>query len=122
MDAANSAATSMTLGYPLPLTPIQNGTSTFMAKRTVQVRTHDNLLELLANGESPAWVIAAEKGQQLTNVQVINWSGTQMIDAVFDPASPRRDDGRLILRYFDAHFVNCNVQFDGQNPVRYIEG
>lgn len=93
-----------------------------MAKRTVQVRTHDNLLELLANGESPAWVIAAEKGQQLTNVQVINWSGTQMIDAVFDPASPRRDDGRLILRYFDAHFVNCNVQFDGQNPVRYIEG
>jgi hypothetical protein len=93
-----------------------------MARLTVQVRTHDSLLELLANGESPAWVIAGDRVPRITNVQFINWDGTQMIEGVFDPVSPRREDGRLVLRSFDAHIVNCRVTFDGQNPVRYIEG
>ncbi|PLZ93638.1 hypothetical protein CEN44_02700 [Fischerella muscicola CCMEE 5323] len=34
--------------------------------------------------------------------------------------SYRRDDGRLVVKFLDAHIVNCSVQFDGQNPVRYI--
>lgn len=44
-----------------------------------------------------------------------------MIEGLFDPASPRREDGRLILCFFDAKIVNCNIEFEGQNPVRYIE-
>jgi hypothetical protein len=91
-------------------------------KLSVQVRTHDNLLELLASGESPAWVIAGDRVPRITNVQVVNWDGTQMIEGVFDPESRRREDGRLVLRFFDAHIANCRVAFDGQNPVRYIDG
>ena len=93
-----------------------------MPKLTVQVRARDNLMKLLAAGESPAWVISADKEPLLTNVQVVNWDGTQRIKAVYDPASSRREDGRLVLRFFDGRIVNCDVQFDGQNPVRYIEG
>jgi hypothetical protein len=94
---------------------------TAMPKLTVQVRTRDNLLELLARGESPAWVISADREQHLSHVQVVNFEGTQMIEGVFDRnASVRRDDERLVLRFLDGRIVNCKVQFDGQNPVRYI--
>jgi hypothetical protein len=87
----------------------------------LQVRTHDNLLELLAQSESAAWVVAKEKIEKVAHVQVVNFEGTQMIDAVFDRnASYRRDDGRLVVKFLDGRIINCNVQFDGQNPVRYI--
>ena len=45
-----------------------------------------------------------------------------MIEGVFDPESLRREDGRLVLRFFDARIVKCRAAFDGQNPVRYIDG
>jgi hypothetical protein len=93
-----------------------------MPKRTVQVRTHDDLRDLLAAAESPAWVISDDGEQQITHVQVVNFEGTQMIEGVFDRnASTRRDDGRLVLRFLDGRIVNCRVQFDGQNPVRYLD-
>jgi hypothetical protein len=44
-----------------------------MPKLTVQVRTRDNLLELLAACESPAWVVAEGREAELTHVQVINF-------------------------------------------------
>ncbi len=92
-----------------------------MPKLMLQVRTHDNLLELLAQSESAAWVVAEEKVETITHVQVVNFEGTQMIEAIFDRnASYRRDDGRLVIKFLDGHIVNCSVQFDGQNPVRYI--
>jgi hypothetical protein len=94
-----------------------------MPKLTVQVRTRDDLRDLLASGESPAWVISEERQQQVTHVQVVNFEGTQMIEGVLDRnGSGRRDDNRLILSLLDGRIVNCSVQFDGQNPVRYIEG
>ena len=90
---------------------------------TVQVRTRHNLLEVLAEGESPAWVIAPQRQAHIAHVQVVNWDGTQMVKGEFDPQSPRRTDGRLILRFLNACIVNCRVDFDGQerNPIRYIE-
>lgn len=92
-----------------------------MPKLTLQVRTHGNLLELLAQSESAAWVVAEEKVETITHVQIVNFEGTQMIEAIFDRnASYRRDDGRLAIGFLDGHIVNCSVQFDGQNPVRYI--
>jgi hypothetical protein len=89
----------------------------------VEVRTHDDLRDLLARGESPAWVIEEDRQQQITHVQIVNFEGTQMIDGAFDRnASGRRDDGCFVLRFLDGRIVNCRVQFDGQNPVRYIQG
>ncbi|NLF70163.1 MAG: hypothetical protein GX575_14080 [Candidatus Anammoximicrobium sp.] len=92
------------------------------AKLVVQVRTHDNLLGLLASGQSPAWVIAGGRTPRITKVQVVKWDGTEIIEGVFDPESPRREDGRLVLRFFHAHLVNNREAFDGQNPVRYVDG
>jgi hypothetical protein len=45
-----------------------------------------------------------------------------MIEGAFDrAASHRREDGRLVVSFRDAHIVNCKVEFIGQNPVRLIE-
>jgi hypothetical protein len=94
-----------------------------MPKLTVQVRTRDDLRELLATGASPAWVIAEDREQFITHVQIANFDGTQMIEGVFDRhGSQRRDDGRLVLRFLDGKIVNCALAFDAQNPVRYFEG
>jgi hypothetical protein len=44
-----------------------------------------------------------------------------MIEGVFDRnASYRTEDGRLTLKFLDGRIVNCDIQFGGQNPVRYI--
>jgi hypothetical protein len=69
-----------------------------MEKLTLQVRTNDNLLDLLAKSESAAWVVAEDKIQKITHIQVVNFRGTQMIEGEFDrSASYRIEDGRLVL-------------------------
>ncbi|MEW6499818.1 MAG: hypothetical protein AB1589_46245, partial [Cyanobacteriota bacterium] len=93
-----------------------------MSKFIVQVRTRNNLLELLAKEESQAWIIAEDKIQQITHVQIVNFEGTQMIEGIFDQSTSwRRDDNRLVLKFQQGRIVNCQVKFDGQNPVRYLE-
>jgi XisH protein len=58
---------------------------------------------------------------EITHIQVVNFAGTQMIEGVFDRStSYRRDDGRLVVKFLDGRIINRSVQFDGQNPVRYI--
>jgi hypothetical protein len=93
-----------------------------VANITLQLRTRDNLLELLASGQSHACVVGADSESRITHVQIVNFGGTQMIEGVYDrAASHRREDGRLVVAFRDAHIVNCRVAFDGQNPVRLIE-
>lgn len=93
-----------------------------MPRLTLQVRTDDDLRELLTAQESPAWVVAEDKESHITHVQIVNFAGTQMIEGVFDRnGSQRRDDGRLVVRFLDGRIVNCRMEFDGRNPVRYIE-
>lgn len=92
-----------------------------MSKLILQVRTNDNLLDLLAKSESGDWVVADYKVHEITHIQIVNFAGTQMIEGVFDRnTNYRTDSGRLVIKFLDAHIVNCRVQFDGQNPVRYI--
>lgn len=87
---------------------------------TLQVRTHNNLLDLLALGESPAWKIDRKKEPKLAAVHIVNWIGTQRIEGTYDRAtSERRKDGRLIVRFTDGRIVNCKVRFS-RNPIRYI--
>jgi len=94
-----------------------------MPKVTVQVRTRVDLLELLAAGESPAWVVGEDRERTLTHVQVVNFDGTQMIEGVYDRnGSQRREDGDLVIRFLDGRIVNCRVEFAGRNPVHFIEG
>ncbi|MEB3212548.1 MAG: hypothetical protein VKL39_14405 [Leptolyngbyaceae bacterium] len=84
-----------------------------MPKLTLQVRTHDNLLELLAQSESAAWIVAEEKVGKITHVQIVNFEGTQMIEAIFDRNASYKDDNRLVIKFLDGHVVNCSMQFDG---------
>ena len=94
-----------------------------MPKLTVPERTRDNLLELLAAGESPAWVVAEDRERRLTHVQTDIFEGIQRIEGVHDRTGSRRPDkGRLVIRFLDGRIVNCGVDFNGQNPVRFIEG
>ncbi len=95
-----------------------------MPKLTLQVRTRDNLLELLSKNESGAWVVGKDKVQQITHVQVVNFDGTQMIEGVFDRNASHylvvKDKDRLVIKFLDGRIVNCNVEFKGENPVRYV--
>ena len=92
-----------------------------MPKVTLQVRTDNNLLELLSKEESGDWLVAKDRVQQITHIQVVNFEGTQMIEGIFDRnASKYIDDTRLVIKFLDGRIVNCNVEFSGRNPVRYV--
>ncbi len=95
-----------------------------MAKLTLQVRTKDNLLELLAKNETGDWKVGNQKIPKITHVQVVNFAGTQMIEGVFDRNESYyldpTNDNRFLVKFLDGRIVNCNVQFTSDNPVRYI--
>jgi hypothetical protein len=92
-----------------------------MQKLTVQVRTSDNLLELLKAQESGCWTVAQGKEKEISRVEIVNFDGSQRIEAIFNEnGSQRLEDGRLIMAFTDACIRNCNVVFDSRNPVRYV--
>jgi hypothetical protein len=92
-----------------------------MQKLTIQVRTSDSLLDLLKTQESGCWVVAQGKEQEITHVEIVNFDGSQRIEAVFNQNNSQRlEDGRLIIAFTDACIRNCNVSFDSRNPVRYV--
>ena len=93
-----------------------------MPKLILRLRTRHDLREILAAEESPAWRIADEKNEQITHVQIVAFDGKQMIEGVFDrTGSYRREDGDLVVKFLDGRIVNCHTEFDGRNPVRYLE-
>lgn len=93
-----------------------------MTKLTIQVRTRDNLLDLLKANRSGNWIVARGKELESTDVEIVNFDGTQKIEGTFDAANSfRLDDSRLAIAFTNACIRNCNISFDGQNPVRYLE-
>ncbi|MBF2016114.1 MAG: hypothetical protein IGS23_13095 [Rivularia sp. T60_A2020_040] len=92
-----------------------------MKKLIIQVRTADNLLDLLKTNKSGNWVVAQGKEQEITDVEIISFDGTQKIEGTFDiKNSFRLDDGRLVIGFTNACIRNCSISFDGRNPVRYF--
>jgi hypothetical protein len=95
-----------------------------MPKMTLQVRTRNNLLELLAKNESGAWVVGKSKVEQISHVQVVNFEGTQMIEGIFDRNSSFYTEefgqDRLVIKFLDGRIINCDIEFNGENPVRYV--
>ena len=64
----------------------------------VNVRTHDDLRDLLHNCESGNWVIGVTTGPSITMVRVFNWKMDQVLKGDFSRARSRRDArGRLII-------------------------
>jgi hypothetical protein len=92
-----------------------------MTKLIIQVRTADNLLDLLKANKSGNWVVAQGKEQEITDVEIVSFDGTQKIESTFDISNSfRLDDGRLAIGFTNACIRNCSISFDGQNPVRYF--
>jgi hypothetical protein len=92
-----------------------------MTKLIIQVRTADNLLDLLKANKSGNWVVAQGKEQEITDVEIVSFDGTQKIEGTFDITNSfRLDDGRLAIGFTNACIRNCSISFDGQNPVRYF--
>jgi hypothetical protein len=64
----------------------------------VNVRTHDDLRDLLRNRASGNWVIGVDTEPIITKVRVFNWDNNQVLKGDFDRARSRRDaDRRLII-------------------------
>jgi hypothetical protein len=92
-----------------------------MTKLIIQVRTADNLLKLLKAHKSGNWVVAQGKEQEITDVEIVGFDGTQKIEGTFDSENSfRLDDGKLIIAFTGACIRNCSISFDGRNPVRYF--
>jgi hypothetical protein len=92
-----------------------------MTKLIIQVRTSDNLLDLLKAHKSGDWVVAQGKEQEITDVEIVSFDGTQKIEGTFNAAnSLRLDDGKLVIAFTSGCIRNCSISFDGRNPVRYF--
>ena len=64
----------------------------------VNVRTDDDLRDLLRNRASGNWVIGVDTEPIITKVRVFNWDNNQVLKGDFDRARSRRDaDRRLII-------------------------
>ena len=87
-------------------------------RRTLRVRTDDDLLQVLAQQASTSWVVAKGMETEIAQVEIVNFAGTQMIEGDFDPASERESNGRLVARFTNGRIVNCQIDFGkSQNPV-----
>lgn len=92
-----------------------------MTRLIIQVRTADNLLDLLSDNKSGNWVVAQGREHEITDVEIVSFDGTQKIEGTFDTTNSfRLDDGRLVIAFTDARIRNCGISFDGRNPVRYF--
>ncbi|MBD1804089.1 hypothetical protein H6F98_01185 [Microcoleus sp. FACHB-SPT15] len=96
-----------------------------MPKLILQVRTKDNLLELLAKNQTGDWIVAKEKTHHITHIQVLNWEGTQMIEGIFDRNASYYltppNANRLLVKFLDGRIVNCKVKVGDPYALRYLE-
>jgi len=88
----------------------------------LQIRTKDNLNELLRHGSSPAWVIAEYRLANIKEVQIFQFDGKKVLKGVFSLEHSRRNsDGRLVVAFTDGVIENCDQKWIGQNPVKYLQ-
>jgi hypothetical protein len=99
----------------------RSSSSKLITKLIIQVCTADNLLDLLKAHKSGSWVVAQGKEQEITDVEIVSFDGTQKIEGTFNAASSfRLNDGRLVIAFTNACIRNCSISFDGRNPVQYF--
>ena len=72
----------------------------------VNVRTRDDLMDLLLNRASGNWVIGVDTEPSITKVRVFNWDNYQVFKGDYNRARSRRDgDGRLIIAV-----IKCRIE------------
>jgi hypothetical protein len=86
----------------------------------LQIRTKDNLEDLLRHRNSPSWVISESRVSQIEEVEIYQFDGKKVIKGTFDiDNSSRTESGRLIVAFKNALIEDCDHKWIGQNPIKY---
>ena len=87
----------------------------------LQIRTKDDLVELLGAGISHAWRVAESRLDKITNVEIYNFNGSAKLVGTFDRENTIiLDNGRVAVAFKDARIEQCEYKWVGQNPVKYV--
>jgi hypothetical protein len=74
----------------------------------VNIRTKNDLVVLLAAGQSGNWTVAPVKEANITKVRIFNWPGDSVLIADFDPNRTHRDNrGKLIIGIVNGTIHPC---------------
>ncbi len=93
----------------------------------INIRTKDNLGDLLKAGQSGNWVVSAEKqfeaaASENTQVKVYSWDGTMVLTGDYDPArSVRTAAGRLIIGIAHGRIVASAAEWPWQSSRVYTQ-
>lgn len=88
----------------------------------LQIRTKDNLEFLLQQSKSPSWVIAEYRMAEIKSIEIYQFDGKKVLKADFDAVnSVRTETDRLIVAFRNGFIEAADVDWIGQNPVRYKE-
>jgi len=89
----------------------------------LQIRTKDNLEDLLRHGNSPSWVVSEGKINDIEKVEIYQFDGKRVLKADFDKIlSSRTESGRLIVAFSKGSIEDCDHKWIGQNPIKYSRG
>ena len=87
----------------------------------LQIRTKDDLVELLGAGISHAWRVAESRLDEITDVEIYNFNGSAKLVGAFNRENTKiLDNGRVAVAFKDARIEQCEHKWVGQNPVKYV--
>lgn len=87
----------------------------------LQIRTKDNLDDLLRHGNSPSWVVSDGKINAIEKVELFQFDGKRVLKADFDSSlSKRTESGRLIVAFSNGTIEEFEHKWIGQNPIKYV--
>ena len=87
---------------------------------TIQIRTKDNLEKLQTQGISYAWRINKGRLNNLTEVEIYNFSGTEKVVGTFDPTNTIvLNNGRVAVAFTNGKIEPCDFKWIGQYPIKY---
>ncbi len=86
----------------------------------LQIRTKDNLVELLKKGISHAWRVNKGRLNSITEVEIYDFSGKAKISGTFDRENSQiLENGRVAVAFKDAKIEQADYKWVGQNPIKY---
>lgn len=86
----------------------------------IQIRTKDDLVKLLIEGISYAWRINIGRLNNITEVEIYNFSGKAKIVGTFDRENTKvLENGRVAVAFKNAHIEQTDLKWTGQNPIKY---
>jgi len=87
----------------------------------LQIRTKDNLVELLKKGISHAWRVNKGRLNSITEVEIYDFRGQEKISGIFDlEHSLVLENGRVAVAFKEGKIEKANYKWVGQNPIKYV--